>query len=493
MRDRAQLDAKSLAVLHHLESYVNGDEQADASIVSDYIRFIGMDHAVVAGPGDILSSAVLTSFVPLLSRILNCDLYADIYVQLLTAMLEQLSFGNVTKYFSEENVMEALNSSQYAVVYMAIHVVKVNLSREDVEVAKFLVKFPALQSLTKRLLDSVDVPTSIVSDTEECIRIFAGLEHFNIAGWEFIEDVHKSSAMNDASLLGRYLSVIQSLALKISSETARLLSDFDMTKILNEDPETADPFLASMLIAFYSFMLTKVPFYLIQKPVDQCVQDFAKRRQEDRFDFIVDPTLMDLLSRASLASNESQSYLKLEFERIPLLTKFDFSSPEDVRYFCKLDLSVIPRRAEFFDSTFTSWTFQNLSYAHFRCLIHLIDNEELFGMLVDSGKLEEKILIKLPHDLLYEFTERVTRYDYSATQLFRQPHLVLNQLIVADPAIVNSQIWELKKQALQNLLCYRNVDMGAWKQALMSCYKEMLNGRLVKSVEPKVDVTDEAM
>lgn len=494
MRDRAQLDAKSVAVLHHLEAYVNGDESSDDSIIQDYIRFIKTDRSVVTGHGDILASAVLTSFVPLLSRILNSDLYADDYAQLLMTMLEQLRFADAMKFFPAEAVVEALKSPAYAVVYMAIHVIKVNLVQADADAIKFLLQSPSLQVVTRRVLESVDAPTNIVSDTEECVLLFSKLEYFDISKWLFLDSVNLSSSMKDATLLARYLSVVQSLAPKLSAKAISQLADFDMTTILDADAEEADPFLASLLIAFYSVMVPKVPLHLLVKCIDQCVQNLVKRRQLSQYDFIINPALSHLLANVSHASREWQEYVKLQIQQHPQLITFDFSSADEVGYFCKINLSVITNKSDFFHDNFSKWTFQLASYAHFCCLIHLIDNEDFFAVLVESRKLEDEKLNNLPQNLLFELVERLTRYDYSSTYLLHKlPHVVLTHLMAVDPNVVNPEIWEFKKQALQNLLMYRNVDLGFWQQGLSQCFREMHEGRQTRSVEPKVDVTDEAM
>lgn len=494
MRDRAQLDAKSVTVLHHLEAYVNGDESLDDSIIQDYIRFIKSDRSVVTGHGDILASAVLTSFVPLLSRILNSDLYADAYAQLLMTMLEQLRFADAMKFFPAEAVAEALKSPSFAVVYMAIHVIKVNLVQGDTDVIKFLLQSPALQVMTKRVLESSGVPTNIVSDTEESVLLFSKLDYFDVTKWLFLDSVHLSSNMKDATLLARYLSVIQSLAHKLSAEGISQLADFDMASILDADPEEADPFLASLLIAFYSVMVTIVPPHLLRKCIDQCVQNLVKRRQLNQYDFIINPALSDLLANVSHASEQWQEYVKLQVQQNPELITFDFSSTDEVGYFCKINLSVITNKSEFFHDNFSKWTFQLVSYAHFCCLIHLFDNEDFFAVLVESRKLDDKKLSKLPQNLLFELVERLTRYDYSSIYLIHKlTHVVLTHLMAVDPNVVNPEIWEFKMQALQNLLMYRKVDLGFWRQGFSQCFREMHEGRQTRSVEPKVDVTDEAM
>lgn len=494
MRDRALLDAKSVSVLHHLEAYVNEEEPSDDSIIHDYIRFIRTDRSVVTGSGDILSSSVLTSFVPLLSRILKSDLYADVYAELLMAMLDQLRFADAMKFFPAEAVVDALKSPAYAVVYMAIHVIKVNLVQGDLDVVKFLLESPALQAVTQRVLNSVDIPISIVSDTEESVRLFSEQEIFDVSKWRFLNSVHLSSNMKDASLLARYLAVVRFLALKFSPEEARQLSDFDMAIILNADPEEADPFLASLLIDFYSDMVKKVPLYLVKNAIDQCVLNFVERRRLSQYNFIINPALSDLIAAVSHASREYQEHLLLKFQQNPELGTFDFSSSDDVRYFCKLDLSMISTKKSFFDGNFSKWTFQLVSYAHFCCLIHLIDNEDFFNVLVESRKLEDEKLNKLPLNLLFELVERLTRHDYSSHHLLHKlPRVVLTHFMAVESNIVNPEIWELKKQALQNLLMYRKVDLGIWHQGLSHCYREMLEGREVRSMQPKVDVTDATM
>lgn len=497
MRDRAPLDKNSLTVLNHLEAYVNGDQPSDPSTVLDYIRFIEADRAVVSGSGDILDSAVLTSFIPLLSRILNSELYGDIYADLLRAMLEQLLFRDTLKFFPGEAVMAALKSPAYAVVFLAIHVLKLNLSRKDSDVVGFLLESGALQVITERVLTTPEIPTNIVSDVESSLQLFVQVGKFDLSAWQFLEVVHQSSLLENAVLLARYLSVIESFLLnasELSSDVIGQLSNFDMNSILNEDIDIADPFISSLLIAFYSTIVAKVSFSVLYNPIDQCVQSFVCRRQLHQHDFIVYPALSQLYTSLSLASKESKDYVKKKNQKHPILTQFDLSSIEDVKIFCRLNIEVIDDKSKFFDDNFANWSFQLASYPRFCCLIHLIDNPEFFELLIQSKKLEDAKLSTLPQNLIYELLEKLTKYDYSTEFLLKSlSFIMLTHLMTNDNSIVNPDIWQTKQQALQNLLLYRKVDLGVWHQGLTHCYKEMLHGRQVRSVEPKVDVTDVAM
>lgn len=497
MRDRAKLDRNSLDVLAHLEAYVNGDEPPNSALVSEYITFLEADHSVVSGGSDMLENAVLTSFVPLLSRILNSDLYVDVYARLLQAMLEQLAFGDTLKFFPPDAVVSALHLPANAVVYMAIHILRLGLARNDADVVVFLLESPALQTIVKRVLAAPELPTNIVSDTEESVRLFSAQPAFDVAPWRFLGSLQKSDLLQNATILARYLSLVELLALnsqKVPHDFIALLADFDMHAILTEDPSTADPFVSSLLIAFYSSIVLKVPLAVISKPIDQIVQTFVVRRQLHQYDFIVDPALNALFATLSHASGETQEYVKAQTGKSRALTEFDFSSADDVRFFCKLDLAVVHNKQQFFDGNFGGWSLQRVSYPQFCCLLHLVDNLELFAILAASGKVSDETLAKLPQNLIYEFLEKVSQYDYSSVVLLRDyPYILLTHLMASDPSIVNPEIWQAKQQTLQNLLLYRKVDLGVWHQGFSDCYREMLHGRQTKAVEPKVDVTDEAM
>lgn len=490
MRDRAQLDDFSLRTLTHLEAYVNGDSPVDDALLRDYINYVEADRAVVTGNGDILESAVLTSFVPLLSRILSSDLFADIFAELLTAMLVQLPFADTLKFFPLEAVIQALESPADAVVFMAIHVIRVNLAREDPDVGRFLAHSTGLQLVTSRTLTSSALPTKIVSDVEVAVQLYARHETFDISAWLFLQEIHDPTLVDDATLLGRYLAILQALQPKLPADLLATLSHFDMKTILGQDVEKADPFVSSQLIDFYTQLIGQVPIASI--PVDQCMIKLVQMRQLHQNDFIVYPALTHLY--ATLSRNEaSRDYVEKLIRNHAILAQFDFSS-DDIQLFLKLDIGVIGNKRDFFDENFSAWSFQLSSYPRFRCLLHLIDNEEFFGLLVESKKLEDDKLSKLPQNLVYELLDKLTGYDYSANFLLQNlPYTMLTHLMANDPGVVNPEIWSTKQQALQNLLLYRKVDLGVWHQGLAECYKEMLHGRDIKSIEAKVEVTDEAM
>lgn len=493
MKDRAALDNTSKTVLAHLEAYVSGDEPSDPQIISDYIHFVEADKSVINGLSEILENPILTSFVPLLTRILNLDLYGDIYAELLRALLEQLRFADLLKFFPPENVVEALKLPANAVVFMAIHILKLGVARNDEDVFQFLLESDALQVMVKRVLTEPNLPTNIVLDTEETCRVFFGNESFSFDSWTFLAGIDKSFLVADATLLARYLSLVEMLNFeKIPSSSCQSIVDFGISTALSESSTAADPFVSSILVAFYANLASKAPFSLISAQIDQIFRVFVSRRQKNETDFILDPPLNSLFASLSRISGDWQKYVTKQVEDNPVLLQFDFKSVDDVRLFCQLDLSVLSNPELFFARNFSNWSFQRSLYAQFCCLLHLVDNHDFFQILISSGKSGEEILLKLPQNLIYELLVKMSQYDYSASVLLRDfPFLILTHLMANDPGIVNPEIWQAKQDTLQNLLFYRKIDLGVWEQGFKDCFGEMLNGRKIKN-EPKVEVSDQA-
>lgn len=493
MKDRAALDNISKSVLAHLEAYVSGDEPPDPQIISDYIHFVEADKSVINGLCEILENPILTSFVPLLSRILNLDLYGDIYAELLRALLEQLQFADLLKFFPPENVVDALKLPANAVVFMAVHILKLGVARNDEDIFHFLLESDALPVIVKRVLTEPNLPTKIVLDTEETCRVFFGSQSFSFGSWTFLAGLEKSVLVTDATILARYLSLVEILNFeKVPSSSGESLVDFDIPSVLSESSAAADPFVSSILVAFYANLASKVPFALISTQIDEIFKVFVSRRQNHETDFILDPPLNSLFATLSRISGDWQNYVRKQVEENPVLLEFDYKSVDDVRLFCQLNLSVLSNPEQFFARNFSNWSFQRSLYAQFCCLLHLIDNSEFFQILISSGKASDDLLLKLPQNLIYEFLEKMSQHDYSASVLLRDfPYLILTHLMANDPGIVNPEIWQAKQDTLQNMLFYRKIDLGVWEQGFRDCFGEMLNGRKTRN-EPKVEVSDQA-
>lgn len=487
MRNLRTLDDESQAVVKHLQEYVSGEVDPDVSLIEKYIGYIQADRHVVAGGANVLESPVLTSFVPLLTRILNSDLFNDLYVKLLTAMLEQLPFADTVKFFPGDFVAEAFASPAFSVVYLAVHVLKCRLVEHDAAAVEFMMSSNCLDVLLERVLSSVDAPVGVVSDTETVVLVLLERPDFEppILLLLKIKDSHVD---NDATLLSRYLNVALSLV-KANISVGTALACFDMHRILRDD---TDPFVAHLLCDFYSEVVGIPEFGVIKDPVAQCIQYFAENRKNHETDIFADSALAFLLGKLTHCK-PAREWIEQTVLELPSLVTFDFSVEDETLIFCLCNLEVIPHKKEYFEN-FGEWNIELMSLPKFRCILHLMSNAEFFELLVSSGKLTNSTLSKLPKNLIYEFIATTTSKDYTSEYLLHElPNIVLTYLIANDNSIVNPEIWNWKSQALQALLMYRKVDLGVWKDGLRQSYSEMLNGRNVRNAQPQVDVKDMAM
>lgn len=488
MRSRALLDEDSATALRHLEAYVNGEEPLLPIVIRRYIADIQIGQVEVAGAGDILESPVMTSFVPLLLRILNSELYADVYAELLMAMLEQLPFGDALKFFPSEAVVEALKSPAYAVVYMAIHVIKVNLERGDADVAGFLHETRALHVIIERVLSTKEIPVNVASDTEEAFNKYVKLDVFDIADWGLFEDIHRSPVLKDALLLSRYMELMKALSSSnVPPEKYGPLAVFDLSEILADN----DVFTQSILIAFYVVTVQRVPFHVYEGPITQCFEFLGRQVDESYVGSLLYSGLEELFIALTNATPEARQFAKRQLQTYPDCVMFKHGLRHDPDLFCRVDLDVIPEKEQFFAENYAHLSLKEINHGKFRCLLHLVDNIDFYRLLRESGIISDESLNTFSLPRVYEILNRLSEYDYSAPFLLEAlPHAVLTHLMANDPSLVNPEIWESKQLTLYNLLLCRKVDLGVWEQGFRACYLEMVNGRNLKNVEPQVDLLD---
>jgi hypothetical protein len=125
---------------------------------------------------------------------------------------------------------------------------------------------------------------------------------------------------------------------------------------------------------------------------------------------------------------------------------------------------------------------------YFPILLNMILSPKTFELL-KSSLLSQK-LSRLSYDFLYQFLAQSTRYAYSADYLLNLlPTMVSDYLVSLPSAINDPEIWNLKKEALHNLLLHS--DLGMWEDKVTSTYKVMVNGKNIKDIEPAVDIMDE--
>lgn len=483
MRDRAELDPGSLALLAHLEAYVNRECNPDPAVVRKYIDYVKADHRVVTGSSDVLESPVLTSFVPLLSRILFSDLYRDLYAELLTAMLDRLSFAETLKFFSPEFIVQALALPAYAVVHLALRTLLTWLQHNDEDARVYLSDGEALALLLRRVLTAPDMPVSVVSNTDEILTLLSSTRSFTVPV-QLLKDVHAS--VTDVTVILRYCHVVGDAAPFLDPPTLADLAHFDMLlRLGNEDADLE----TLALVDFYTRMVTLGYLDSVKEPVYQTLKYFSLCRETGEQDFLVDMGLRLLLA---LVSHSGSTWVPELLEEFPALAMFDFSEGSEILMFCRFNISAIEDKPLFFE-TFRNWEFDMVPYMKFRCMLHLIEDAEFFKLLITNRKLSKEELTKLPQDLVYELLEMVARFDYSTTYLLHElPSIVLDYLVDSDSLRVNSKIWDSKTNALQALL-QGDVDLGVWKEGLLKRYSEMMNTNVFPPPEPRVDVMDMAM
>lgn len=501
-----KLDPSSKEIADYLSAFYNGDEDLDSDVVEKYQNFLRSHLAVLISPNP-LENPVLNTLLPLISRILNCPLYDDIFVLLLSSILLKLPLSHTLKFFPQDYVLESLNSELPAVVFMIVHLLKNKLEEHDSEAENFLDSTDFLQNALSVSLTKTSGNTMSVALEVEALLLVAPEEL--LGSIPKILASTKSLIDNDATVVSRYLGALCVLLKRLPnvapSEVGYLVSFPKLPLLLSQarkNDSDVDLLLLHVMIQSHQTivdLLDQNPalFSCIEPVVSQCIEDFAENALSS-WDTLIDPALLLLYNSVVHCGAPSAVQWSKDFlSQSSLVKDIDLCSENARMVFMATNLARIIDKSLLYLHLFGQFpSVDSIIYPKFQCVLHLFTDDDFFKLLANDGtKIADRTIMALPQNLIFELANVASRFDHSAQYLLSElSSVVLTYLAIFDSALVNSDLWKSKVSTLENLLFNRaNIDLGFWKEGLLLTYKEMVGGRNVTKLEPQVDIADKFM
>lgn len=290
----------------------------------------------------------------------------------------------------------------------------------------------------------------------------------------------KSASRSNAILLSRLLDLYLITGPPLPSE------------LISFEPDSSidDPFYPITVLSFYTRWVQRSDSntnqYLwesVKPAIEKWMKKFSDNTDEDQ-----DLYISELVNLIAAVSYAQPAYAQDQ------TTKYGWFSPDfldptsidhHILFLSKFNPDAIPEDPGYQ----ILGLLLLLTKRYFPILLNMILSSKTFEILKIT--LLSQKLSRLSYDFLYQFLVQSTRFPYSADYLLNLlPSMVSDYLVSLPSAISDPEIWNLKKEALHNLLGHS--DLGMWEDKITSTYTLMVNGKNVKDIEPTVDIMDEA-
>lgn len=410
--------------------------------------------------------------------------------------MSHFTFEEVERIYTRTFILSSVtgNSTATAFIFKIIQE-----KSSDPETINFLLTTPfLLNSLNTYFTESTDLIS--VSGFENLLTLLLASApelSSKITSSDFVDVLQKVRVNGNSTLLTRLVDYIALIAPYALSNGAQL-SDPSVYVFTRLDFMQDDPLLVILLISFYKKLLSlenlsPVVFRSIKPSLYDITYLFTLRTSDSTVQSFYAADIIEVLSKWSYSElPEAIAYLTEVLDTFQLFKSFnlyldDIGAP-DVRLLSEFNPRMI-NNEEFINDLVSNYNLYSKRF--FTILLNLISSSHYFNNLISLDKISVASISKLPFDMLFRLIYELTKFKHSTIWLLTQPQL-LNDYILG--SIINeNEIWNLKKQTLENLL-WRNstVDLGVWYDSIKVTYNVMCNGRNVKDIQPVVEVASEA-
>lgn len=491
MRPSPLLDPETQKFADHLNAYISG-ETNDTYQAMVYYDYISMRKYLLESDQP-LNNPVLTTLMPLLSRILNLDRYHTDYVEFLRHFLHLMPMKTSWVYFSKEEMLKTLQYPSPVKLYEAtVDLVSWRIDAGDKDALDFLDNLSFLTKALQRCLSDHSISDRFW--TMELLVLCCDEKLLDEIVSDLAHAVELVSLGSDCSLGARYMAITDKVIarrLDFPQTTYEKLTEVVQLDYLREtDP--ADLLFYGLVIQFYDELVPLLDklhnLFLLLQPVLQCMlQVLAANWNNPEYKFTSD--LGAFLGKLSYCKNEEVvSWLTDQKAFKSLVNDFAERDMTLLQIFGWINFGLIPDKRNFFNKHFAPIDLPN--YFRLNVVRHAIEDPDFFRFFADSGKFSNSALAKLDSYSMYELIELLTRYQHSADYLLSEmPTVVQSYLVEVSDDVRNPRFLKHIRSSIGNLLENKDLDLGVWEKGLKSLLRALVNGR---PREPQVDVQDQA-
>lgn len=490
------IDDETEALFSHLRGLAIGEEEENLRLVDDFSVGINFHSPSLYSfvDNDSLYNPVINNLVKLLLRVIPNS--SKVYLDLLDKLLAPLTFQEICVYIPKEAILESLRNSSTQGFTLRILTKKIP---EDKAAVQFFTENDLVYVLITDLIENNEY---MHANSQYIAMLVAGISSVNpdllpAEKFKFLTNLTEDEILT-LNTFGNYdmaLTVLTVIDFSHQPWGAKLFP-FNFTNVLafHKLKPTGDCLL--LLVTTYLQWIGKVPFSWL-KPFLSDLLEHVILNHPNRiaFDFANEyVTAYQMTLVALLNSTGDMLEFGLEMLSRPDVDIVDINVPDSRFFFMRVNLENIPEKRTFFKEHFIDMNLKPGKLFIILCVIHLIENEEFFNLLVEYKMLTNENIKHWQKDYLFIFFRVMSREDFSAQYLISElPYLVLTYLLTVDRTISAKLIWDDKKEALRELLLHRKIDLGPWKKGLSDCLYEMENGRRYRNIEPQVGIMNDSL
>lgn len=490
------LDPETRTFCDYLQNYLN-DETESTDPLEEYYLFISGRKDLLE-TDDPLKNPVLSTVIPLLSRILHSEKFNAEYASFLSQFLELLPMKITWYYFTQDEMLKAIDYPSPTPLFTStVDLVARKISGGDADALDFLNNSSFLAKVCSRCLSDHSLtekfwstePLVMSCDEKKLDEIVPDLMHAT----------DLVSLQSDYALTFRYVNVAEIVIKRRrdlqKEQFDKIVAVVDPEKYFDENEEDPDdPLLHALIVDFYTRIVPVIDeleafFLLLQPYILNMIRVLAKSIKSRAVD--LQSRLDDVFGNLTFCILPSVIlWIHANLPIKEILANLDLKIPLHLSLWEKTNPKVVPDKKTFFEQQFASLDLPTMDLSRFSIVLNAIRDPEFFDLFAKNNKFSSTALAGLPKDYLYKLLENMSIHQHSAAYLLQEmPYAVQNYLVDANTAITNRQIRLSLRSTLENLISDDKLDRGVWDAALKDLRKRLLYGR---SRGPQVDVLDEA-
>lgn len=497
------LDSNSVKIHVHLNEILNSDRGVDATLIENYILQLRNSRSIIFpdkhSDDGIALNKFIALFVPTINSLLNRENYHEMdpeqaVIGLLDAILAYLKIEQILQLYPLEFIINGLIADP-AICCMIIRILRNNAESETT--IKLFNETRMLDSILARYFEK-DTTLSVVNQVEllisELVTLSSTVVSTKLLSGEF-NDLY-DQARNNKDQLVKFLDYVLLLVPYVLEKNYDLPTSYYVLSYL-EFSENDDVLQVVLLIQFYSKLIQRINAFgkdtQIFTNIKKCLKDlislFKTRQNDDIVQSFYANDIVDVLFHISYSKlPQLITFNKEVIDQYELFKSYNLflHLDCDIKLLSTFNPQALP--LEIVEDIVNEISVFNQKY--FSILLNCIGSEQVFNKI--TPRLNTAAISKLSFDMLYSLLLRMSKFEYSRKYLINGLPSIVSDFLANPPNVSESEIWNLKKDTLQNLL-FSDTDLNVWHDPISKNFSLMCNGRKVQDILPQVDIADRSL
>ncbi|CUM49488.1 unnamed protein product [Debaryomyces tyrocola] len=497
------IDSSSVKIHVHLNEILNSDKVVNATLIENYILQLKNNRLIIfpdEQPNESIElNKFISLFIPTINSLLNGEHYFEIdpervVISLLDTILAYLNIGEILLLYPLDFIINGLTGDS-AICCMIIRLLRNNAMSEIT--VKLFDETVILNTILSRYFEK-DVTLNVVNQVELLISELVGLSSTVVStkllSTEF-RDLYDHARDSEDKLV-KFLDYILLLMPYVLEKQFDLPKNYYVLSYLDFS-DNDDVLQVVLFIQFYSKLIQRINTFgkdtNIIHNIKPCLKDlvlyFKTRQNDDIVQSFYANDIVDVLFHVSyskvpelIAFNEEVVGQYELFKSYNLFLHLDC----DIKLLSTFNPRALP--LEIIEDILQEISIFNQRY--FIILLNCIGSENVFNKLIP--RLTTSVISKLSFDMLYSLLLRMSEFEYSRKHLINGLPNIVSDYLANPPNVSESEIWNLKKDTLQNLL-FSDTDLNVWHDPISKNFSLMCNGRKVQDILPQVDIADKSL